>query len=81
MYKILTKASSFLERSITFSVDGKLETVSAPAATATFDDLILRIEQKYGGDKPKNEEKTVTIKAETATAQDKPKTSRKKKAD
>lgn len=80
MYKILTKASSFLERSITFSVDGKLETVSAPAATATFDDLILRIEQKYG-DKPENEEKTVTIKAETAPVQEKPKTSRKKKAD
>ena len=57
MYEIITKTSSFLQRSITFSVDGKIETISAPAATATFDDLLLRIEEKYGG-----KEKTVTVK-------------------
>lgn len=57
MYQIITKTSSFLQRSVTFSVDGKIETISAPAATATFDDLLLRIEEKYG-----DKEKTVTVK-------------------
>lgn len=47
-YKILSKRNSFLERSITFEVDGKLETISAPSANATFDDLIRLIEDKYG---------------------------------
>lgn len=57
MYQIITKTSSFLQRSVTFSVDGKIETISAPAATATFDDLLLRIDEKYG-----DKEKTVTVK-------------------
>ena len=56
--KILEKRSSFIERSITFEVDGKLETISAPAANATFDELIKRIESTYGdgaSEKPKTE--------------------------
>lgn len=47
-YKILSKRSSYLERSITFEVDGRIETVSAPASTTTFDDLIARIETEFG---------------------------------
>lgn len=47
-YKILSRRSSFLERSITFEVDGKLETISAPPQNATFDDLIQQIEERYG---------------------------------
>lgn len=58
MYKIISKRSSYLERSITFSVDGKIDTISAPAANASFDDLILCIEQKYGEQK---EEKPVDV--------------------
>lgn len=58
MYKIISRRKSFLERSITFSVDGKIETISAPATQATFDDLILRIEQKYGANKPEAETET-----------------------
>lgn len=48
MYEIISKRASFLERSITFSVDGNVETISAPASNVTFDDLILSIEQRYG---------------------------------
>ena len=47
-YKILSRRSSFLERSITFEVDGKLETISAPPQNGTFDDLIQQIEERYG---------------------------------
>lgn len=48
MVKIIAKRSSYLERSITFEVDGRVETVSAPASTTTFDDLIARIETEFG---------------------------------
>ena len=66
MYKIISRTSSFLERSVTFSVDGKIETISAPAATTTFDDLLLRIEQEYGDGK----DKTVTVKADDKPTED-----------
>lgn len=59
-YKILSKRSSFVERSITFEVDGKLETISAPPQNATFDDLIQQIEERYGKkDSPKKAEPAV----------------------
>ena len=50
-YKIISKRSSFIERSVTFEVNGDLKTVSAPSANATFDDLIAQIESKYGDTK------------------------------
>lgn len=50
-YKIISKRSSFIERSVTFEVNGDLQTVSAPSANATFDDLIAQIESKYGDTK------------------------------
>lgn len=46
--RIISKRSSYLERSITFEVNGRIETVSAPASTTTFDDLIARIETEFG---------------------------------
>lgn len=58
-YKILSRRSSFLERSITFEVDGKLETISAPPQNATFDDLIQQIEERYGKISPKKAEPAV----------------------
>lgn len=58
-YKILSRRSSFLERSITFEVDGKLETISAPPQNATFDDLIQQIEERYGKTSPKKAEPAV----------------------
>ena len=63
-YKILSRRSSFLERSITFEVDGKLETISAPPQNGTFDDLIQQIEERYGKrygkkDSPKKAEPAV----------------------
>ena len=59
-YKIIAQRSSFLERSITFEVDGKLDTISAPSANATFEDLIAKIEERFGskktnGTEPKEE--------------------------
>ena len=50
MYKIISKRNSWIERSITFEVDGKLETISAPATNASFDDLEKQIAEKYGED-------------------------------
>lgn len=58
-YKILSRRSSFLERAITFEVDGKLETISAPPQNATFDDLIQQIEERYGKISPKKAEPAV----------------------
>ena len=52
-YKIIAQRNSFLERSITFEADGKLETISAPSANATFEDLIARIEEQFGSGKTK----------------------------
>lgn len=48
MYKIISKRNSWIERSITFEVDGRLETISAPATNASFDDLEKQIAEKYG---------------------------------
>lgn len=55
-YKIIAQRNSFLERSITFEADGKLETISAPSANATFEDLIARIEEQFGSGKAKKTE-------------------------
>lgn len=55
-YKILSRRSSFLERSITFEVDGKLETISAPPQNGTFDDLEAQIADEYGGKKTTKKE-------------------------
>lgn len=50
-YKILTKRNSFLERSITFEVNGEIKSVSAPSNNATFDDLLKQIETQFGDGK------------------------------
>ena len=50
--KILARRSSFLERAITFEVDGEVKEVSAPFNSATFGELEARIEREYG-DEPK----------------------------
>lgn len=55
-YKIIAQRNSFLERSITFEADGKLETISAPSANATFEDLIARIEEQFGSGKTNSTE-------------------------
>jgi hypothetical protein len=90
-YKILSRRSSFLERSITFEVDGKLETISAPPQNATFDDLIQQIEERYGKISPKKAEPAVgndskeeapaieEKKEEPAVAEEKKKTTSSKK--
>lgn len=88
-YKILSRRSSFLERSITFEVDGKLETISAPPQNATFDDLIQQIESKYGNGKqptakpaPKAEEKKIETPEPVPEKEAKPASkSRKKKSE
>lgn len=90
-YKILSRRSSFLERSITFEVDGKLETISAPPQNATFDDLIQQVEERYGKISPKKAEPAVgndskeeapaieEKKEEPAVAEEKKKTTSSKK--
>lgn len=90
-YKILSRRSSFLERSITFKVDGKLETISAPPQNATFDDLIQQIAERYGKISPKKAEPAVgndskeeapaieEKKEEPAVAEEKKKTTSSKK--
>lgn len=90
-YKILSRRSSFLERSITFEVDGKLETISAPPQNGTFDDLIQQIEERYGKISPKKAEPAVgndskeeapaieEKKEEPAVAEEKKKTTSSKK--
>ena len=67
--KILAKRSSFIERSVTFEVDGALKTISAPAANATFDDLISQIERQYGDNENDNTvDKKDLNKTESETA-------------
>lgn len=78
MYKILSKTSSFLERSITFSVDGKVETIAAPASTTTFDELILRIEREFGGKGKDGTVKEPTVSVEAEKPKTASKTTRKK---
>ncbi len=80
-YKILSRRSSFLERSITFEVDGKLETISAPPQNATFDDLIQQVEERYGKISPKKAGPAVgnDSKEEPAVAEEKKKTTSSKK--
>lgn len=78
MYKILSKTSSFLERSVTFSVDGELKTFSAPASTTTFDDLILRIEREFGDKGKDGTDKEPTVSVEAEKPKTPSKTTRKK---
>ena len=78
MYKILSKTSSYLERSITFSVDGKVETIAAPASTTTFDNLILRIEREFGDKGKDGTDKEPTISIEAEKPKTASKTTRKK---
>lgn len=67
--KIITQRSSYLERSITFEVDGRIETVSAPASTTTFDDLLARIESEFGAaSKSVGTDKTNSQPAQAAPA-------------
>lgn len=57
-YTILSKTSSFMERRIVFETDdGSVETISAPAGSASFDDLEAQIADEYGATKaPKKED-------------------------
>lgn len=63
MYKIISQKSSFLEHSITFSVDGELKTIAAPAHVP-FSELIATIEKDYGekSEAPQNESSEKTTK-------------------
>lgn len=66
MYKILTKRTSFIERSIVYEVDGEVKTIHAPSACSTFDDLIAILEKQYG-EKKEETENVENTKASTKT--------------
>ncbi len=72
MVKIISKRNSFLERSITFEVNGVMKTVSAPASTTTFDDLIARIETEFGAASSKAGSKDTKEGAEPAEPEREP---------
>lgn len=81
MYRIISQRSSFLERAITYEVDGKLDVISAPSANASFDDLRRTLDEKFGKvlvpEKDDDTEKEVaTVETQSATTE---KPSRKKK--
>lgn len=55
-YRIISRSSSYLERSILYEVDGEVKRVSAPVETTTFADLERQIDALFTDQAPPVEE-------------------------